>query len=174
MGNTQLRATLSGQMVPKPSVMPKHHRESPMPSSTWTPGSAAAAPAFSPGARAPGAGGGAPGSGGYGGGGAGGGGGFGGGLPGGDPYDTGIGGPGAVSSDGLVQKNIDYTKLLEDKTASAEPFKYNGKGGEKWQKVMRGYAGTRCKMLMVVMDWAESMDDQEISAAMITHKVQNT
>ena len=39
--------------------------------------------------------------------------------------------------------------------------------------MMRGYAGTRCKMMMVVMDWAESMDDQEITASMISYNVQN-
>ena len=60
--------------------------------------------------------------------------------------------------------------MLDDKLAGTERFKFSGgqgASGEKWRKTVRGYVGTKCKMLLLAMDWAESFDSQEINGTQV-------
>ena len=72
--------------------------------------------------------------------------------------------PGADGAyDTTEKKDMDYGKILDDKIANTDPFKFSGgqgASGEKWRKTVRGYVGTKCKMLLLAMDWADSFDSQ--------------
>jgi hypothetical protein len=80
----------------------------------------------------------------------------------GGPTRTGIPGSGGRPVD-EGDHRVNYAKLLDEKTASTELFKYaggDGATGEKWRKAVRGYVGTKCRILLTVIDWAEEMDEQ--------------
>ena len=66
-----------------------------------------------------------------------------------------------------------YEKLFDDKVASSKTFEYSGgdgAAGEKWRKVTRGYFIQKCPDLLPVLNWAESLDDEEVTREAVTAK----
>ena len=69
---------------------------------------------------------------------------------------------------------LDYNKLFDDKLASTEAFKYGGEGGaagETWRNAVLGYVGTKARIIITVLDWAEAQDDTEITGAMVSEMI---
>ena len=79
-----------------------------------------------------------------------------------------------MAPDRTELKEADYAKLLDDKIAGTEAFKFaggQGAAGEKWRKTIRGYVGTKCKMLLLAMDWAEGFDSIEINGVHVHEQI---
>ena len=60
--------------------------------------------------------------------------------------------------------------------AASEVFKYGGEGGaagETWRNTIRGYVGTKARIMITVLDWAEAQDDTEITGAMVSEMIRD-
>ena len=106
----------------------------------------------------------------------------GGGDGGGWPRGGGGGPPGIPGHDGHGEcqfpdpSRIEYHKLFDDKIAATEPFRYNGAegaAGEAWRTTVRGYVGTKVRIMLNVLEWAEAQDDKEITGAMVSEMVRS-
>ncbi len=91
--------------------------------------------------------------------------------------DTGVPGEAKFAgTDGAFKETrVDYNRILDDKMAGSEAFQYHGgtgASGEKWRKAGRGYFGTKHKPLLLMIDWAEAQDENEITAEMIKKESQ--
>ena len=71
---------------------------------------------------------------------------------------------------------IEYNKLLDDTVASTEPCRYagaDGAAGETWRNTVRGYVGTKVRIMLNVLEWAEGQDDKEITGEMVSEMLRS-
>ncbi len=65
-------------------------------------------------------------------------------------------------------------KLFDDKVALSAAYTYGGvSGGEQWRRKIRGYWVAKCPGLLPLLDWAEGMDDEEITEEELKDKAES-
>ena len=65
----------------------------------------------------------------------------------------------------------DMSRVFDDKVALSAAYTYDGTtGGEQWRRKVRGYWVAKCPGLRPILDWAEAMDDTEITPEELADK----
>ncbi len=60
--------------------------------------------------------------------------------------------------------DVKVAKLFDDKVALSASYSYDGdNNGEHWRRKVRGYWISKCPALLPILDWAEGMDEDEIT-----------
>ena len=67
-----------------------------------------------------------------------------------------------------------YSRLFDDKVALSPEYRYDGgDGGERWRRKVRSYWISKCPGLQPILDWAEGMDEEEITRELVDKKVRS-
>ena len=66
---------------------------------------------------------------------------------------------------------LKFDRMFEDKVALNSLYAYTGKEGEKWMKLTRGYWMSRLPGNQGILDWAESLEGNEITDAVVSSTV---
>ena len=61
-------------------------------------------------------------------------------------------------------EDVNWDRLFDDKVALSQAYAYNGKHGEEWATMTRGYFMTRLNSVKVVLEWVEKQEHSEVTA----------
>ena len=68
-------------------------------------------------------------------------------------------------------QGLDLNRIFDDKVALSTSYAYDGSShGEQWRRKVRGYWVSKCPALLPILNWAEEVDEQEITVETLKHE----